>query len=82
MVLAGFFGADIPFVTASEDLPGVVRSFSSFSAAAQEAGISRIYGGIHFLSANEAGLASGAELGAWVVASFLQDEPGRSNRGR
>ena len=82
VVLASFFGGDIPFVTASEDLPGVVRSFSSFSAAAQEAGMSRIYGGIHFLSANEAGLSSGAELGAYVSANFLKDRPGRSHRGK
>jgi membrane-associated phospholipid phosphatase len=82
VVLAAFFGGDIPFVTASEDLPGVVRSFSSFSAAAQEAGISRIYAGIHFLSANEAGLSSGVGLGAYVSANFLKDRPGRSHRGR
>lgn len=82
VVLATFFGGDIPFVTESEDLPGVVRSFSSFSAAAQEAGISRIYGGIHFQSANEAGLASGGALGDYVSANFLKDRPGRSHRGK
>ena len=82
VVLAAFFGGDIPFETALEDLPGVVRSFSSFSAAAQEAGMSRIYEGIHFLSANEAGLSSGAELGAYVSANFLKDRPGRSHRGK
>jgi hypothetical protein len=82
-VLANFFGSDdIAFTTESEDLPGVVRSFSSFSAAAAEAGISRIYGGIHFLSANEAGLSSGGELGAYVSENFLKDRPGRSNRGK
>jgi membrane-associated phospholipid phosphatase len=82
-VLAGFFGSDdIAFSTGSEDLAGVVRSFSSFSEAAQEAGISRIYGGIHFLSANEAGLTSGAELGAYVTANFLRDRPGDSHRGK
>jgi hypothetical protein len=43
--------------------------------------MSRIYGGIHFLSANLNGLASGAELGAYVVESFLQPMPGESNRG-
>jgi PAP2 superfamily len=81
-VLAGFFGSDdVAFSTESDDMPGVVRSFSSFSGAAQEAGISRIYGGIHFLSANEAGLASGAALGAFVTANFLKDRPGRSHRG-
>jgi hypothetical protein len=82
-VLAAFFGGDdMAFSTESEDLPGVVRSFASFSAAAQEAGISRIYGGIHFLSANEAGLSSGGALGAYVSENFLKDRPGRSNRGK
>ena len=81
-VLAALFGGDIPFTTESDDMPGVVRSFSSFRAAAQEAGISRIYGGIHFLSANEAGLASGALLGAYVSDNFLKDRPGRSHRGK
>src|SRR5262245_54346686 len=43
-VLAAFFGSDeIPFTTTSEDLPGVSRSYSSFSQAAEEAGMSRIY---------------------------------------
>ena len=81
-VLTAFFEGDIPFTTESDDLPGVIRSFSSFTAAAQEAGISRIYGGIHFLSANEAGLASGAQLGAYVSENFLKDMPGRSHRGK
>ena len=81
-VLAAFFEGDIPFTTESDDQPGVVRSFSSFTVAAQEAGMSRIYGGIHFLSANEAGLASGALLGAYVSENFMKDRPGRSQRGK
>jgi hypothetical protein len=82
-VLAGFFGSDdVAFTTESEDLPGVVRSFTSFSGAANEAGMSRIYGGIHFPSANEAGLSSGAALGAYVSANFFRDRPGESNRGK
>lgn len=82
-VLAAFFGSDdIAFTTESEDLPGVVRSFTSFSGAAAEAGMSRIYGGIHFLSANEAGLSSGAALGAYVSSNFLRDRPGSKRRGK
>ena len=82
-ILAAFFGGDdVAFTTESEDLPGVTRSFPSFSAAASEAGMSRIYGGIHFLSANLAGLSSGSELGAYVVANFLRDRPGNSRRGK
>ncbi|MCY7390724.1 MAG: phosphatase PAP2 family protein, partial [Leptolyngbyaceae cyanobacterium CAN_BIN12] len=57
-VLTDFFGEHYAFSTTSLDLPGVTRRYSSFAAAADEAGISRIYGGIHFSSANEDGLAS------------------------
>jgi len=81
-VLAAFFGSDqIPFTTTSEDLPGVSRSYSSFSQAAEEAGMSRIYGGIHFLSADLNGLASGAQLGSYVAENFLLPMPGKANRG-
>ena len=71
-VLAKFFGTDnIPFTTVSEDVPGVSRSYASFSEAAAEAGMSRIYGGIHFMSANHQGLLSGARLGQFVMENFL-----------
>lgn len=65
-VLTFFFG-DISFTTSSAGLPGVTRSFDSFTQAANEAGISRIYGGIHFQSANEDGLAAGRALGNYVT---------------
>lgn len=72
-VLAMYFGADtIPFTTDSEDLPGVSRSFTSFSQAAEEAGMSRIYGGIHYMAANRAGLESGAALGELVMENYLR----------
>jgi hypothetical protein len=44
--------------------PGTVLSWSTFSAAAQEAGESRLYGGIHFYEGNVAGLAMGRKVGA------------------
>ncbi len=72
-VLAAFFGSDnIPFTTAAEDVPGISRSYASFSEAAAEAGMSRIYGGIHFMSANREGLLSGARLGQFVTENFLK----------
>ena len=72
-MLAAFFGSDnIPFTTASEDVPGVSRSYASFSEAAAEAGMSRIYGGIHFMSANQQGMLSGARLGQYVTVNFLK----------
>ena len=75
-VLAVFFGADeIAFSTTSDAMQGFSRSFHSFSEAAAEAGLSRIFGGIHFMSANQQGLASGARLGSYVSENFLKARP-------
>jgi len=71
-VLARFFGTDnISFTTGSDFLPGVTRSFASFSAAAAEAGQSRIYGGIHYQFDNVDALHAGNALGNYVADHFL-----------
>jgi membrane-associated phospholipid phosphatase len=80
-VLALFYGRDeVAFVTGSDALPGVRRVFSSFSSAAAEAGLSRIYGGIHFSSANRDGLAAGAEIATFTFQNALQPKGNRSRR--
>jgi hypothetical protein len=72
-VLAGFFKRDrIAFRLGSDDLPGVTRHYRSFSEAAEESGLSRILGGIHFMSANIYGLLSGAETGEYVLRHQLR----------
>lgn len=72
-VLKGFFGTDdIAFTAESDDVPGVFRSYPSFSAAAAESGMSRIYGGIHFMSANRFGISSGTRVGNSVVKRLLR----------
>jgi len=71
-ILTRFFGTDaIPFATVSDGLPGVTRQYPGFSAAADEAGISRIYGGIHFQSANIAGQMSGHALAVFLNDNYL-----------
>lgn len=71
-VLAYFFGSDdICFTSDSDGLPGVRRSFRSFSSAAAEAGMSRIYGGIHWNFDNVEGLAAGRALADYVARHFL-----------
>lgn len=78
-VLAIYYGTDnIPFTTGSDFLPGVYRSFNSFSAAAAEAGFSRVYGGIHFRSASEDGLHGGLSIGQYVMEHFLLPKGNRS----
>jgi len=85
-ILTSLFGPNYAFRAGSDGLPGVTRSFSSFEAAAEEAGQSRIYGGIHFQFDNQAGLASGAALGRFVVQNFLLpvdagDDQGEDQQG-
>ena len=43
-----------------------MRTFPSFHAAAEEAAISRLYGGIHFRAAIENGLSQGECVGEFV----------------
>jgi membrane-associated phospholipid phosphatase len=70
-VLTALFG-DTPFTTWSPDLPGVARSFTSFTQSAAEAGMSRIYGGIHYQFDNTYGLSTGTQIGQQAVANFLR----------
>jgi hypothetical protein len=71
-VLPLFFGTeDLPFTTGSDFLPGVYRSFSTCQDAAEEAALSRIYGGIHFRSASEDGLQAGGSIGEWTATHYL-----------
>ena len=69
-VLKANFGGSFPFSTTSYGLPGVTLSFNSFDQAADEAGRSRIYGGIHYEFTNQASLAAGRSLGSYVVDTF------------
>lgn len=80
-VLASFYGTDnIAFTTGSDFLPGVFRSFTTFSAAADEAALSRLYGGIHYRSANDDGLTSGIVIGAWTFDNYLQPKGNHSRK--
>jgi PAP2 superfamily len=78
-VLPLFYGTeDLPFTTSSDFLPGVYRSFSTCVDAAEEAAMSRVYGGIHFRSASEDGLQAGIDIGEWTVTHYLQPKDNRS----
>jgi hypothetical protein len=78
-VLPLFYGAnDLPFTTGSDFLPGVYRSFSTCLDAAEEAAVSRIYGGIHFRTASEDGLQAGISIGEWTVTHYLRPKGNHS----
>jgi hypothetical protein len=71
-VLAHFNGGDaFTFWITSDGLFGARRRFRSFSEAAAEAGMSRIYGGIHFRSANLEGQPAGRRVGEFVARNLL-----------
>jgi membrane-associated phospholipid phosphatase len=71
-VLGDAYGDRVRFSVGSDDLPGVLRTYRSFSEAAWESGMSRIYGGIHYLSANLNGLRNGWQCGALVNRLMLR----------
>ena len=78
-VLALFYDTgDLPFTTGSDFLPGVYRSFPTCLDAAREAAVSRLYGGIHFRSANEDGLQAGISIGEWTGSHYLLPKGNRS----
>lgn len=78
-VLATYFGTDaISFTLSFEGLPGITRSFDSFSAAELEAGLARIWGGIHYSFDIVPGNALGEAIGTYVVQNFLLPVGGAS----
>jgi len=77
VVLGTYFGNDAEFTLTSETIPNVVRSYMSFTQAADEAFDARIYGGIHFRSACRDGRALGTQVGSFVVANVAQSAHGK-----
>lgn len=72
-VLAETFGDALAFGATSRSLPGVTRSYGSFSAAARENAESRIFIGFHFRKAVDDGLAQGRRVGEHVARTKLCD---------
>jgi hypothetical protein len=66
-VLSTLYGNDLAFTVTSPALPGVQRSFTSFSEAAEEASVSRIYNGNHTRLDQIAGENLGHDIAAYVL---------------
>ncbi|WP_291183163.1 vanadium-dependent haloperoxidase [Gilvibacter sp.] len=67
-VLTDVFGDEFAFLDDTEMAYGLpARSFASFDAAAKEAAISRMYGGIHYRAAVENGIDQGKSVGGLVI---------------
>jgi len=63
---------DLPFTVGSEGLPGTTRRFPGLWAAAEEAGRSRVYGGIHWQYDDQDALEAGRRLGRLCVETRLR----------
>jgi hypothetical protein len=71
VILTHYFGDHFEYTDSVEERFNLkARKFSSFLAAAQESGMSRFYGGIHFMDAIENGQKQGAQVGEWVVKTL------------
>ena len=77
-VLTALYGDSLAFTDSTEVPFGLpARRFTSFKAAAAEAAISRLYGGIHFRPAIEEGQRQGAQVGSLLVARVVTRPSGR-----
>lgn len=69
--LTKLFGDNFSFTDSTEIEFGLTpRSFKSFKDAAREAGISRMFGGIHYRPAFEQGLVEGDALGNFIASKI------------
>lgn len=67
-ILTHLFGDQFAFIDSTEVEYGLgVRSFGSFYEAADEAAISRLYGGIHYMPAITNGVDQGKQIGQYVL---------------
>lgn len=69
IALTAVFGENFAFDDPTHEAEGLpIRRYSSFDEAAEEAAMSRLYGGIHFRFGNEGGTAQGRCIGAHAAA--------------
>lgn len=80
-VLIELFGDRAAYSATSLTLPGVTRQYATFSEAAEENGLSRLYAGIHFRHAVNDGKRQGRSVGR-AVARALEPAVRHSARER
>ena len=76
-----FFGTDkIAFDITSTRFPSTPRHYDSFSDALNEVIDARVWGGIHFRTADEQGAALGQKVARWEEKHFFQPDDRRGSR--
>jgi hypothetical protein len=70
-ILSHYIGDRVGFTDTSEVRYGLPAwHFNSFEEAANQAAISRFYGGIHFMDAINEGMVQGRKVGEWVIGKM------------
>ena len=68
ITLTDLYGPNVHFMDSTEAEYGLPpRQFTSFIEASEEAAISRLYGGIHYMPAIENGIEQGRKVGRYVI---------------
>jgi hypothetical protein len=77
-ILSAYYRNEGQISVTSDVLPGTVRQFSSYQDIATEAGLSRIFAGVHNRLDHEAGLALGRSVAQLVLHSANSADFGRN----
>jgi hypothetical protein len=76
-MLQELFGNSGTFTDHTYDYMGFApRTYTSFTAIAEEAGKSRVYGGIHYQQSVDAGLTEGRKVAANILNKQYKDDEG------
>jgi hypothetical protein len=76
VVMTDIYGENFSFRDTSSTEFGIQpRSFTSFMQASLEAGMSRVYGGIHYRADIDAGTTSGVKVGQLVLERLKMKKP-------
>jgi hypothetical protein len=79
-ILSAFYGAGGQIEVSSDVLPGTVRQFDGYQAITTEAGLSRIFAGVHTRLDHEAGLTLGRDVAQLVLRSSKSADFGANSR--
>ena len=71
-ILSDLFGSKVAFQDRTHEQLYGVKNYASFYDAAEEAAVSRLYGGIHFSMDNNEGLEKGKRIGKNITAINLK----------
>jgi hypothetical protein len=77
-ILTHYYGPTDRITVTSEVLPGVTRAFTRFQDAAEEAGISRIYAGVHTRIDHDAGQRLGRAVARFALANTADSPAARA----